>query len=82
MMTLNDLMIALVAELADGGVPDPLRQRFSLGLVWSDLARIAGEALPADASAVVGRALDVTYAPVGVRRGRYAEHAPEFATAD
>jgi len=38
--------------------------------------------LPADALAVVGRALDATIEPVGVRRGRYTEHALEFAPAD
>ena len=81
-MTLNALMIALVAELADGEIPMPLAQSFTLANVWADLARIAGEELPADALAVVGRVLDATIEPVGVRRGRYAEHALEFAPAD
>jgi len=78
-MTLNALMAALVAELEDGDVPTPLSTRFTLANIWADLARLAGETLPADALAVVGRALDVTYAPLAVRRGRYAEHALEFA---
>jgi hypothetical protein len=78
-MTLNDLMAALVAELEEGEVPQPLVQSFTLAAVWQDLARLAGEELPADALAVVGRALDVTIEPVGVRRGLYAAHAPEFA---
>ena len=76
-MTLNALMIALVAELEDGEIPQPLVQSFTLATVWQDLARLAGEELPADALAVVGRVLDATIEPV--RRGRYAEHAPEFA---
>ncbi len=78
-MTINALMAALVAELEDGEIPQPLAQSFTLANVWSDLARLAGEALPADALAVVGQALDATIEPVGVRRGRYAEHALEFA---
>ena len=81
-MSINDLMAALVAELEEGEVPQPLSQRFTLAAVWQDLARLAGEALPADALAVVGRALDVTIEPVGVRRGGYAAHAPRFAPAD
>jgi len=78
-MTLNALMTALVAELEDGEIPMPLSQRFTLANVWADLARIAGEELPAEALAVVGRALDATIEPVGVRRGRYAEQARQFA---
>ena len=80
-MTLNDLMTALVAELADGDVPQPLSKRFTLAAVWQDLARLAGEELPADALAVVGRALDVTIEPLGVRRGSYAEHRLQFPEA-
>ena len=79
-MTLNDLMAALVAELADGEIPMPLAQRFTLANIWSDLARLAGEELPAEARAVVGRALDATIEPV--RRGSYAEHALQFTSAD
>ncbi len=78
-MTINDAMAALVAELEAGEVPAPLSTRFTLAAVWQDLARIAGEALPADALAVVGNALDATIEPVGLRRGRYAGHALEFA---
>jgi hypothetical protein len=78
-MTLNALMAALVAELADGEIPLPLAQSFTLAAVWQDLARLAGEELPADALAVVGRALDATIEPVMVRRGSYAEHALQFA---
>ncbi len=81
-MNLNDLMAALVAELADGEIPQPLSQRFTLAAVWQDLARLAGEELPAEALAVVGRALDATIEPVRVRGGSYAEHSLQFAPAD
>ncbi len=81
-MTINEAMIALVAELADGEIPLPLTQSFTLAHVWADLARLAGEALPAEAVAVVGRALDQRVEPTRVRRGSYAEHALEFAPAD
>ncbi len=81
-MTINDLMAALVAELADGEIPMPLAQSFTLAAVWQDLARLAGEALPAEALAVVGRALDATIEPTFVRRGSYADHAAQFAPAD
>jgi len=78
-MTINELMAALVAELADGEIPMPLAQSFTLANIWSDLARIAGEELPPEALAVVGRALDATIEPVGIRRGSYADHALQFA---
>ncbi len=81
-MTINDAMTALVAELTEGEIPLPLAQSFTLAAVWQDLARLAGEALPAEALAVVGRALDATVEPVMVRRGSYAEHALQFAPAD
>jgi len=81
-MTINDLMTLLVAELTEGEIPMPLAQEFTLANIWADLARIAGEELPADALAVVGRALDATIEPVMVRRGSYAEHALQFAPAD
>ncbi len=81
-MTINEAMALLVAELTEGEIPLPLAQEFTLANVWCDLARLAGEELPADALAVVGRALDTTIEPLGVRRGRYAGHAPEFAPAD
>jgi len=78
-MTINIAMALLVAELAADEIPQPLSQRFALAAIWQDLARLAGEELPAAALAVVGRALDATIEPVMVRRGRYAEHASEFA---
>jgi len=78
-MTINDLMAALVAELTEAEIPMPLAQEFTLANVWCDLARLAGEELPAEALAVVGRALDATVEPVMVRRGSYAEHSLQFA---
>jgi len=81
-MSLNALMATLVSELADNEIPAPLSQRFTLANIWADLARIAGEELPAEALAVVDRALDATIEPTFVRRGSYAEHALEFAPAD
>jgi hypothetical protein len=78
-MTINALMAALVAELEAEEVATPLAQRFTLANIWADLARLAGEELPPVVLAVVGRALDVTYAPVDVRRGSSAAHALQFA---
>jgi hypothetical protein len=79
-MTINALMAALVAELEAEEVVTPLAQRFTLANIWADLARIAGEELPAAALAIVGPALDVAYEPVP--RGGYADHAIQFAPAD
>jgi hypothetical protein len=81
-LTINALMSALVAELEEGEIPMPLAQSFTLANVWADLARLAGEELPAEALAVVGRALDATIEPTRVRRGPYAEQARQFAPAD
>ena len=79
-MTINEAMALLVEELTEGEIPQPLSTRFTLATVWADLARLAGEELPAEALAVVGRALDVIYETVSVtvRRGSYAEHALQF----
>ncbi len=41
--TVNDLMWALLMELAADDVPAPLAQPLALGALWADLARIAGE---------------------------------------
>ena len=37
-MTLNEILRALADELAADGLPDPLHQPLTLGLVWYDLA--------------------------------------------
>ena len=73
-MTINDAMAALVAELAEGEVPAPLAQRFTLATVWADLARLAGEPLPAAVAAVVDAALDATCEPLPARRPVHAAH--------
>lgn len=59
-MTINQSMTAFVAELTAAGVPDPLAQPLTLALVWADLARLAGESVPADAATLLD-------APVPVR---------------
>ncbi len=76
-MTINQLLAALTDELAEGGVPDPLNQRFRLDFVWADLARIAGEALPAE----IARALDAPIRATPPRRGPCADHRAPFAEA-
>jgi hypothetical protein len=53
MVSIADLMAALVAELEEGEVPDPLGQEFTLALVWHDLARLAGEPTPPEVAAVL-----------------------------
>ena len=45
--TVNTLMRTLVAELEAEGVPAPLHQPLTLGLVWLDLCRLAAEEPPA-----------------------------------
>jgi len=50
-MTINDAMTALCDELATE-IPAPLRQPLTLGLVWLDLCRLAGEEPPADVLAL------------------------------
>ena len=73
-MTINQLMAALVAELAEGGVPDPLDQRFRLAFVFDDLCRIAGEALPAEVAA----ALDAPACALPDVSLRNENHRPAF----
>ncbi len=76
-MTLNDLMAALVAELAEE-IPAPLSTPFTLAGVWDDLARLAGEQPPP----CVARVLDAPIAAVAVARyptrGSYLAHAAQF----
>ena len=82
-MTINDLMAALVAELAEGEVPTPLAQRFTLATVWADLARLAGEPLPAAVAAVVGDTLDQAIDPLPLpQAGGYTDHVREPLPAD
>jgi hypothetical protein len=79
-MTINDALYALLAELEEGEVPDPLRQRFLLHNLWADLARLAGEDLPDEIDRAHAPALAERVEPVA-RRGSYAGHAPQFAGA-
>ena len=51
--TINELMRALLDELEAGGVPMPLAESFTLAAVWLDLCRLAGEAPPAEAVAIL-----------------------------
>jgi hypothetical protein len=51
-VTLNAIMAALVAELRAGGIPNPLGESFTLAAMWDDLARLAGEAPPAEVAAL------------------------------
>ena len=60
MLTINALMAALVAELEAEEVVTPLAQRFTLANIWADLARLAGEPLPAEAAAVMDDTLGMT----------------------
>ena len=52
--TVNDLLERLVDELADGEVTAALGERFTLGALWADLARLAGEELPLEVRLLVG----------------------------
>ncbi len=78
-MTINTLLRALVAELVDGEILDPLAARFTLAHVWADLARLAGEEPPAEVVALVDQPLDVVYASIEIRRGSYVAHALQLA---
>lgn len=53
MTTLTALMAALVAELEAEDIPAPLRQPFTLAMVYADLARLAGEPVPAEVAAIL-----------------------------
>ena len=45
-MSVNDLLERLVDELADGVLSAALGQPFTLGALWADLCRLAGEEPP------------------------------------
>jgi hypothetical protein len=57
-MTINAAMALLVDELTEGDVPAPLTQEFTLANIWADLARLAGEEVPAEVLAILDLALD------------------------
>jgi len=51
---------------------------FTFATLWADLARLAGEPLPADVAAVLDAPLDLAPLPVPVLRGSYADHVRQF----
>ncbi len=53
MKSLNVLMAALVVELIENDIPHPLTQELAVFALWSDLARLAGEAVPHDIAALL-----------------------------
>ncbi len=55
-MTVNELMTALIDELAAGDVPDALAQPLILAAVWDDLARLNGEQVPRSVTVALGDA--------------------------
>ena len=64
-MTINEALRQLCDELS-ADIPDVLTQPLTFGLVWYDLARLAGEEPPADVAALVeGQPME---AAAGVRR--------------
>ena len=68
-MTVNDLIAALVDELAEELDAEPLGESFTLAPLWLDLCRLAGEEPPAFLTALVdGPALVAAYRGEG-RRG-------------
>jgi len=69
-------LTALLEELA-AEIPDVLTETFTFAGLWADLARLAGEPLPADVAAVLDAPLDIM-PPVAVHRGSYAAHAEQF----
>ncbi len=58
-MSITDALHALCAELAADGVPAPLAQPFTLAALWYDLARLAGEDVPATVAALLDQPLDL-----------------------
>jgi len=71
------VLTALYAELAEE-IPDVLSTPFTFATLWADLARLAGEPLPADVAAVLDAPLDLAPLPVPVLRGSYAAHPDQF----
>ena len=52
-MSINDALEAFCTELRAGGCPHPLDQPVTVGLLWYDLAIIAGEDVPPDVAALL-----------------------------
>ena len=53
MKSVNVLMAALVVELIEHDIPHPLTQELAVFALWSDLARLAGEAIPPAVAALL-----------------------------
>jgi len=49
----DGLRATLTATLESEGVPDPLHQPFTLGMIWLDLCRLADETPPAMVEAML-----------------------------
>jgi hypothetical protein len=79
--TVAELLGRYVAELEAEEVIDPLAQRFTLAGVWADLARLAGEELPAEVAGLVGDTLATVCDPLPMR-GSYADYTREALPAD
>ena len=56
-MSINEALEQFCRDLAAGGMPHPLDQPVTLGLLWYDLATIAGEDPPAAVAALVDQPL-------------------------
>ena len=69
MKSLNVLMAALLVELIENDIPEPLTQELSLFALWNDLARLSGEEPPAHVAALVDApaALCLTAVPPAFR---------------
>lgn len=52
-MIITETFRALVAELAEEGLPDPLTRPMALFAVWADACRIAGEPEPPEVAALM-----------------------------
>jgi len=53
MKPINVLMAALVIELIENDIPSPMTQELAVFALWSDLARLAGEPVPAAVAALL-----------------------------
>lgn len=78
-VSVNALFAALLAEFEDEEIAAPLAQRMTLGNIWIDLARLAGETPPAHVLAALDepiRALPELVATT--RRGSFAAWEDNF----
>lgn len=79
-MPITAALTALYAELAEE-IPNVLTETFTFAGLWADLARLAGEPLPADVAAVLDAPLDLAPVTVPVYRASFADHRDQFAEA-